>query len=145
MKRLRKELEAAFVSFSPEVDKQLASSKMQANAQEDLFKKSYIRLCSMQAWRSELLDSAVDTEALAFFIEAQNDGVVSHVQARQGCWRPALQALRSMIENSYQMLYYKDHPIELMLWHQSKHRLNRKELESNSVRHGACRRVNRVF
>lgn len=129
MKRLAAELSAAFTAFTPAWMKELEDTRQATDKHSDVFLTSYTRLATMQAWRSEILDGEIIEEALAFFVEAQNDGVVSHVQARLGCWRPALQALRSMIENTYQMLYYKDHPIELALWHEGKHRLSRSELQ----------------
>lgn len=129
MKRLANEVDASFGDFTSEWNSDFKNAIDLVGANALVFKTSYRRLVSLQAWRSELLESALSKEALGFFVEAQNDGVVSHVLASLGCWRPALQALRSVIENSYRTLYYMDHPVELSLWEQGKHRLSRKELE----------------
>ncbi len=90
--------------------------------------ESYRRLVSFQAWRSEVLEQELNEEALNFFIEAQNDVLVSHAMAACGSWRTALKGLRSGIENILSCLYYKDHPVELELWLLGKHRLGFSEV-----------------
>jgi hypothetical protein len=89
---------------------------------------SYRRLVSIQAWRAELLESLLSPGSLAFFLEAQNDAITSHVLAAYGGWRSSLKALRSCIENVCFAMYYKDHPVELQLWDRGKHRLAYSEL-----------------
>lgn len=86
------------------------------------YRESYKRLVSLQAWRT-FLETKVSSDSLAFFLEAQNDALVSHVLARLGSWRSALKSLRSCLENVLYCLYYMSHPIELELWHQGNHRL----------------------
>jgi len=92
------------------------------------FIDSYCIIASIQAWRTELLENIILGGPLSFYFEAQNDAVMSHVLAGQGCWRPSLQSLRSCFENVLQCLYYMDHHVELCLWEQYKHRLSVKEL-----------------
>lgn len=57
-----------------------------------------------------------------------NDALVSHVSASFGAWRSSLQALRSCLENALCSIYYKDHPVELLLWAQGRYRIGFAEL-----------------
>jgi hypothetical protein len=87
------------------------------------FENSYIRLTSLQAWRSNIIEPQLTTDSIGFFIEAQNDALISHIQASLGSWRVALKSLRSCIENVLLCLYYKDHPVEFSLWEIGKFRI----------------------
>lgn len=137
MKQLSIEIESAFARFGPEIDSQIQQSITQLGKSNAEFLTSYKRLVSLQAWRSELLESVIPEGALEFFLEAQNDAVLSHVLARMGCWRSSLQSLRSVIENVYHSIYYKDHPVELVLWEQHDHKLDRVDLEKYLQKHPA--------
>jgi hypothetical protein len=95
--------------------------------------QSYLDLitcvASLQSWleyyvRTNRFDAAVS----AFFAEAVNDAILAYSFARVGTWRPALQSLRSTLENSLYFLYYKDHPVELLLWSKQNHRMGFTEL-----------------
>jgi hypothetical protein len=96
---------------------------------------SYRRVTTLQAWRSVVLEELLDREALAFFLEAQNDALASHALARVGMWRSALQSLRSCIENVLTCTYYMDHAVELRLWLVAGHRLNFSDLLTYFERH----------
>jgi hypothetical protein len=109
---------AAFAARWKQTQTTVAASLLEY--QPDPFFESYKRIVSLQAWRSELLEHELSGDALPFFLEAQNDALISHVLAHSGMWRPALQALRSCIENTLLALYYKDHPVELRLWEQQR-------------------------
>lgn len=135
MKHLREEVEANFVEFSKSWKKRLSEVSTSLDAQTPKYLDSYSRLVSLQAWRSELLEKIVDKRAMGFYLEAQNDAVVSHVFARMGAWRSALKSLRSCIENVMQCLYYKDHPVELELWHRGEHFLQRVSLTTYLASH----------
>ncbi len=87
------------------------------------FEQSYIRLTALQTWRVNIVDRQMSAGSAGFFIEAQNDALISHVQASIGSWRVALKSLRSCIENILLSLYYKDHHVELKLWEMDKFRL----------------------
>jgi hypothetical protein len=128
MKQLRAEIEKNFDAFTQTWKDDLKQVITELDIETPKFFLSYLILTSMQAWRSELLEQLLHEDALAFYLEAQNDAVTSHYLARQGCWRPALKALRSCIENVMQSLYYYEHPVELKLWHQGKHFLQRAGL-----------------
>ena len=91
------------------------------------FSESYLRLVSLQAWRETLLADELQHDAFLFFLEAQNDGMISHVQASIGSWRVALKTLRSLIENTLLTLYYKDHPVELERWKSGTFRIGVSE------------------
>ena len=88
------------------------------------FEESYIRLTSFQAWRVSVIEPYLPAGSVGFYAEAQNDALISHVQASLGSWRIALKALRSSIENTLLCLYYKDHQIEQKLWEIGKFRIS---------------------
>lgn len=128
MHRLKKEVEDNFIKFDPTWKKRVFEVIKSLDDEDQIFRKSYFRLISLQAWRSELLEVLLPSDALEFYLESQNDAVLSHVFAHTGYWRSALQSLRSCLENVLQCLYYKDHPIEIQLWHLHKHRMQFSEL-----------------
>ena len=82
--------------------------------------ESYKRIVSLQAWRTCFLEQQISAGSLDFFLEAQNDALVSHVLAQQGMWRSSLKSLRSVIENIAFCVYYMDHPVEQRLWNNGK-------------------------
>ncbi len=135
MSGLLTEIEANYERFSEAWKGELESVSKDLEKQHNQYLRSYTRLVSLNAWRTDLLNSEVSAGSMAFFLEAQNDGLLSHVLARLGCWRSSLKSLRSCIENVYQCLYYKDHPVELELWHTGKHRLGFSELHSYLLKH----------
>lgn len=135
MSSLLTEIESNYDMFSQTWRAELLTVNKDLDHHRARFLKSYVRLVSLNAWRSDLLASKISPDSLAFFLEAQNDGLVSHVLAALGSWRSALKSLRSSIENIYQCLYYKDHPVELELWHVGKHRLGFSELNSYLLKH----------
>lgn len=78
--------------------------------------ESYARVAVLNAVKVDLVDAYFSKEAAHFFFEAHNDALLSHVNASFGSWRPALQSLRSCMENTMAAIYYKDHPVELEKW-----------------------------
>lgn len=138
MKTLRLEIASNFKKFQPRWRAQLdkITDVLRANPK---YLESYQRITTLQAWRSELFEGRIDSNAVAFFLEAQNDGLTSHIFAQLGCWRSALKSLRSCLENTYQCLYYMDHPVELELWHSGHHRLSRIELQRYLEQHPQIR------
>ena len=121
MKEYLLEIERNFGSFEKKwrVEREDANGNLQKMGHE-IFFDSYKGIVSLQAWRECLLKNTISSDSLSFFIEAQNDALVSHVLSQHGMWRSALQSLRSMIENVSFCLYYMDHRIELLLWNQGK-------------------------
>jgi hypothetical protein len=129
LKQLVNEVAANAAAFETAWPDQQATTTAALNSQSTLFAQSYERLVSFQAWRTELLEGGIGSAAsVAFFIEAHNDAVLSHILSRQGIFRPALQSLRSCIENVMQSIYYAEHPVELVLWESGKFRMDRIEL-----------------
>lgn len=139
MRNLRLETEANFKKFDNLWQQELKSAASFYASQQDKFLASYRRVASLQAWRSSLLENCMDAESLRFFLEAQNDALCSHVFARMGTWRSALKSLRSMIENVLAALYYKDHPVELILWKSGDHRMSFKDYMAYFSSHPAVR------
>jgi hypothetical protein len=128
MKQLAREIEGNFDSFRAAYRTSAESTAQSLQAHREHFLESYRRMTSLQAWRSELLENAISSDSLAFFLEAQNDALISHVLASFGEWRSSLKALRSCIENVMFAMYYKDHPVELQLWMDGRHHLNYSEM-----------------
>lgn len=122
MSLLLNETEANFKAFDNDWRADMAAVSADLAKGSAIYLGSYRRIVSLQAWRS-FLETRIPDGSLAFFLEAQNDALTSHVFANLGSWRSALKALRGCIDNILFCLYYKDHPIELRLWHEGKHKL----------------------
>lgn len=117
------EIDENYQKFNTSWRVQLSQSQTDLSLEQEIFKFSYRRIVTLNAWRTIILEPTISISSLSFFLEAQNDALVSHTLAQLGSWRSALQALRSCIENTVSCLYYKDHSIELKLWELGKHRL----------------------
>ena len=135
MKLFLNEVDENFLKFTDKWAEELESSRNKLSKNKNKYRDSYRRLVSLQAWRSELLEASLSKGSLGFFLEAQNDALVSHVFAHFGAWRPALQSLRSCIENSLYCLYYMDHPVELELWRSGRHRLSFSKVYDYLLKH----------
>jgi hypothetical protein len=121
MSLILKETEENFKHFDSDWRAETARVSGELAKETPIYLASYRRLVSLQAWRA-FLDPRVSADSLAFFLEAQNDALTSHVSAGLGSWRSALKALRSCIENVAFCLYYKDHSVEFRLWQAGKHK-----------------------
>lgn len=122
MSLLLKETETNFKSFDAAWRAEMARVAAELSKENAIFLTSYRRIVSLQAWRT-FLEPQISADSLAFFLEAQNDALTSHVFANLGSWRSALKALRSCIENVAFCIYYKDHAVEFRLWTEGKHKL----------------------
>jgi hypothetical protein len=60
---------------------------------------------------------------------------VAHVNASFGSWRPALQALRSFMENTMSAIYYLDHPVEFEKWSTGDFQISPKEMREYIAEH----------
>ena len=127
MKNLISEIEKNYKYFIDDWQSELEGSTNTVIKKTKTFQTSYKRLTTLQAWRAYVLEPNLSEDSFAFFLEAQNDALLSHVQASMGCWRIALNSLRSCIENSILTVYYMDHPIELALWSQGIFRIGFRE------------------
>ncbi|MBU1207619.1 MAG: hypothetical protein KKH04_11925 [Proteobacteria bacterium] len=123
MKNLIDELEANYSSFNGELKTRFTQAYVALESNNSLYLESYKRLSSLEAWKAYVLENKIHISSLCFFIEAQNDALLSHSLAKIGSWRPSLQSLRSAIENTLFCLYYKDHPVEYELWEAGKNQL----------------------
>jgi hypothetical protein len=121
------EVKANFQRFTAAYLTELSSVQASISNHEDIFVESYQFLTSINVWRELIIKNRVAESAYAFFVEAHNDAVSSHAFARMGSWRAALKSLRSCIENVLFCEYYKDHPVELRLWDQGKHKISFSE------------------
>lgn len=135
MPSLELEIEANFEAFEYNWPLELNRCKTAIDVKKDVFSKSYMRISSIQAWRTSIINHKLDEGSAAFFFEAQNDFLVSHCLARCGSFRQALKAQRAAIENILFSLYYKDHPIELSQWDYGKHKIGFTSLHDYFLNH----------
>jgi len=142
VRRLQKEIEFNFGKFSGNWRAELDSVFHDLDKNHARYLNSYRRLVSLQAWSEYFLENLLGQNSLSFFHEAQNDALVSHVFARLGAWRSALQSLRSCIENTLLCLYYMDHPIELRLWQDGKYKTDFLTLCKYFSRHPSITSIN---
>lgn len=135
MEQFKLEVSANFERSFVATRQSVESTLQQLDGQKEKYSDSYIRLVSLQAWRSELFCNLLGVEAEGFFQEAHNDALMSHALARQGAWRVALMSLRSLIENTVFGLYYYEHPVELQQWLSGDHKLGFSETVAYLLRH----------
>ena len=127
MTKLIEESRINYSSFKTEWSSDISDKITALEAHTDKYEKSYLKVSSVQAWR-DIISDTLGSESIQFYDEAQNDLLTSHIFAQVGFWRSSLKALRSGLENVLQCLYYKDHPIEYLMWEEGRHRLSFSEL-----------------
>lgn len=127
MKTLKAELSNNFDTFHSSLPIKIEKTFDELLAHKEKYSESYIRISTLQAWKSELFTELSLGDELQFFHEAHNDAIMSHSLAMQGAWRVALMCQRSLLENIVYFLYYVDHPVELLLWKEGSHRLGFSE------------------
>jgi hypothetical protein len=137
MSLLRAEIKANAEKFGVDWRSTMQEASNVLAQEKTCFLESYERIVSLNAWRQHI-ENLISEESLAFFLEAQNDALTSHVFAALGSWRSALKALRSCIDNVLFCIYYKDHPVELELWKSGKHKPTFSELFTYCEQH-PCR------
>jgi hypothetical protein len=137
MKDLKDEIECRFEAFESAWQPELQSVIKELGKSADVYFHSYLQLVSLNAWRSELLATVISAESGSFFLEAQNDALISHVFARMGAWRSALKSLRSCMENAAFCVFFKDHPVELTLWGIGKYKVGFAAMVEYLERHPA--------
>jgi hypothetical protein len=140
MSQLQNEIDANSATFFKDWTTQ-AEKNWKALGKNAIYKSSYRRLCAFQALKTHLIAPNYKAGSAAFFFEAHNDVLVSHVAASIGAWRSALQALRSCEENTLAAIYYNDHPIELELWQAGKFLIGFSDLLKYAERHELCAEV----
>lgn len=136
------ELDANHVDFEKrwKAQRQQTEDGLEGNP---IFGNAFQRLVTMQAWRSELLETKLSKTSLQFAIEGQNDLLAAYLLARSGQWRSALQAQRAALENYLNCLFFMDHPVELELWNRGHYQTQFSELHSYFLRHPLI--VNRLL
>ena len=139
------EVEANFELYFSKLPNDVSSAIDSLNSEKSKYFESYKRLISLQAWNSSIMGNDAQPAALCFYSEAQNDALASHSLARQGAWRVALMSLRSSIENLLFCLYYIDHPVELRLWDEGKHKLGFTEIINYLSKHPSFSSVDENF
>ena len=127
MTAIDSEIDNNYKRFLKDWQKELTSSTTDIIKKSRVLQDSYKRLTTLQAWRAYVLEPNISEASFSFFLEAQNDALLSHVQASMGCWRIALKSLRSCIENATLAVYYMDHPVELALWSSGSFRISFRE------------------
>jgi hypothetical protein len=137
MKIFQQEVEENYSRFAVSLRDSAQQTAKDLESNRDKYLESYRRLTSLQAWRSELLETTMSPGGLGFFLEAQNDALTSHALATFGAWRSALKSLRSCIENTLLCLYYMDHPVELRLWENGQHKPGFTAMDAYFVAHPA--------
>ena len=128
MASLSAEISGRYKNFSASWKSTLDTERKNLESNGSVFEASYQRIATLQAWKTELLESRISPDSMSFYLEAQNDALMSHVLSQFGSWRSALQSLRSCAENVLNCLYYMDHPVELMQWGMGKHKIGFREL-----------------
>jgi hypothetical protein len=134
MPQLENEIDTNHATFFKDWTAQ-ATKNWKALGKNEIYKSSYRRLCAFQALKIHLVVPHYSVGSAAFFFEAHNDTLVSHVSASVGAWRSALQALRSCEENVLNAIYYNDHPIELELWETGRFVIGFSDLLRYAERH----------
>lgn len=140
MVKIREEIKANYetylATFSSAIMKNVTTFKGDAKLIE-----SYARVAVVNALKMDLVDTHFSKDAAHFFFEAHNDALLSHVNASFGSWRPALQALRSYMENTMAAIFYKDHPIELEKWKVGDFTISPRDLREYISEHPRLKKV----
>jgi hypothetical protein len=128
------QIKTNYESFSSVLPGQLASNF-------DVFKgnpkliESYARIAALNALKVDLVEPIFSNGSAQFFFEAHNDALLSHVNASMGSWRPALQSLRSFLENTLAAVYYRDHPVEFTKWENGNFKMSPQALREYICEH----------
>lgn len=135
MKYLLPEIDNNAASFAETIPTEIAEACASGLDKIEGFRASYRLVIPLQAWRDRYFERNHTEAVSSLFLEAQNDALLSIVLAHMAMWRPALQSLRSCLENVLNSCYYADHPIELLLWEKGEHRMTFSELATYFSRH----------
>lgn len=134
MVKIRDEVRSNYESYLANFSEAIAKNVETFKGNDHLV-ESYARVAALNALKVELVDTHFSSDAAQFFYEAHNDALLSHVNASFGSWRPALQALRSCMENTMAAIYYTDHPVELAKWKAGKFFIQPKGLREYISEH----------
>jgi hypothetical protein len=134
MVNITEEIRTNYLAFSQTVSTSLVSNIATFKENSRLV-ESYARIAAINALKVDVVEPHVSAGAAHFFFEAHNDALISHVNASFGSWRPALQALRSFMENTMAAIYYFDHPVEFEKWGTGAFQISPRELREYTVGH----------
>jgi hypothetical protein len=134
MVKVAENIKANYIAFSQTVSNSIVANIATFKGNEKLI-ESYARIAAINALKVDLIEPHFPKGAAHFFFEAHNDVLLSHVNASFGSWRPALQALRSFMENTMAAIYYLDHPIEFEKWSIGDFQISPKELREYIAGH----------
>lgn len=134
MFKIDDEIKGNYIAFTKKVSCSIVANIESFKLNEKLL-ESYARVAAINALKVEIVEPNFPSGAAHFFFEAHNDALLSHVNASFGSWRPALQALRSFMENTLAAIYYLDHPIEFEKWKNGDFRISPRELRDYIADH----------
>ena len=136
MEYLLLEVDSNATAFSECFPQEIADACASGLENTKGFRDAYSRVVSLQAWRTRFFELQYrDSPVISLFLEAQNDALLSVVLAHMAMWRPALQSLRSCVENVLNTCYYVDHPVEFRRWQNGSHRIGFSALVDYLSRH----------
>lgn len=135
-------LRANYLAFADEVSQTVSANIAKFKGKPELA-DSYSRIAAINALKVDIVEPHFPPGAAQFFYEAHNDVLLSHVNASFGSWRPALQSLRSFMENVLASIYYLDHPIEFEKWASGDFRLAPRELRAYLSEHPRLQSFNK--
>lgn len=134
MAKVPDNIKANYLAFSQAVSNSIVANIAAFRGEEKLT-ESYARIAVINALKVDLVEPHFPEGAAHFFFEAHNDALLSHVNASFGSWRPALQSLRSFMENTMAAIYYLDHPVEFEKWSIGEFQISPKELRQYVAEH----------
>lgn len=134
MVKVADEIKTNYLAFSQAVSNSIVANISTFKGDEKLA-ESYARIAAINALKVDVVEPHFPKGAAHFFFEAHNDALLSHVNASFGSWRPALQALRSFMENTMASVYYLDHPVEFEKWSNGDFQISPKEMREYIAEH----------
>lgn len=134
MVKISEQITHNYLAFSEKFPKDISENATVFRGENALL-ESYARVAALNALKVDLVSVNFPTGAAEFFFEAHNDALISHVNASIGSWRPALQSLRSFMENCLAAIFYMDHPVEYKKWESGNFRITPRELRAYVIEH----------
>lgn len=134
MAKISDTLKANYLAFSQTVSNSIVTNIATFKGNDKLT-ESYARIAAINALKVDVVEPNIPKGAAHFFFEAHNDVLLSHVNASFGSWRPALQALRSFMENTMAAIYYLDHSVEFERWTIGEFQISPRDLREYIAEH----------
>ncbi|MGV2111936.1 hypothetical protein ACQZ46_11720 [Agrobacterium salinitolerans] len=134
MAKVPEEIKVNYIAFSQKVSSSIVTNIITFK-DDDKLVESYARIAAINALKVDVVEPHLPKGAAHFFFEAHNDALLSHVNASFGSWRPALQSLRSFMENTMAAIYYFDHRVEYEKWCTGDFQISPRELREYIAEH----------